>query len=84
MLRFFRIPEPVLVITSANQHRHSGRSLRRPGIQAMIETGLVLTSAMPWQNSDAKRPGMHSHAKRGNEAEWGGAEVRTNPIETVG
>ena len=33
--------------------------------------GLVLTSAMPWQNSDAKRPGMRSHAMRGNEAEYG-------------
>ena len=28
----------ILVIKSANQHRHSGRSLRRPGIQVMIET----------------------------------------------
>ena len=27
-----------MAITSANQHRHSGRSLRRPGIQARIET----------------------------------------------
>ncbi len=35
----------------------------------MREWGLVLKSAVPWQNSDAKRPGMHSHAKRGNEAD---------------
>ena len=34
--------------------------------------GLVLNSARAWRNADAKRPGMHSHAKRGNEVanEW--------------
>ena len=30
--------------------------------------GLVLVSAMPLRNADAKRPGMHSNAKRWNEA----------------
>jgi hypothetical protein len=29
--------------------------------------GVVLRSALAWRNADAKRPGMHSHAKRRNE-----------------
>ena len=29
--------------------------------------GLVLDAAISLRNADAKRPGMHSHAKRGNE-----------------
>ena len=36
-------------------------------IAGTVVLGLVLTSAVTWQNSDAKRPGMHSRAKSGNE-----------------
>ena len=34
----------------------------------MPRKGLVPYSAMSLRNADAKRPGMHSHAKRGNES----------------
>ena len=36
-----------------------------------------MKSASPWQNSDAKRPGMNSHAKHGNEEGEADADGRT-------
>ncbi len=42
-----------------------GKKLERTGCE---KTGLVLVSSMPLRNADAKRPGMHSNAKRWNEA----------------
>ena len=36
-------------------------------LAASADRGFVLDSAIYWRNEDAKRPGMHSHAKRENE-----------------
>ena len=42
------------------------KSVREPGAKT---TGLVLVSVKSLRNADAKRPGMHSNAKRWNEVE---------------
>ena len=47
------------------------------GFGLMESEGLVLVSAMSLRNADAKRPGMHSNAKRWNEEVEGMAELET-------
>ena len=43
------------------------------------KTVLVIVSAMPLLNPDAKRPGMHSNAKRWNEAVIARPKQKTSP-----
>ena len=45
--------------------------------------GLDLVSAMPRRNADAKRPGMHSNAKRWNEAVMTRPKLKTSPVEAT-
>ena len=45
--------------------------------------GLVLKSAMALRNADAKRPGMHSHAKRGNEAVSDWPKLKPSPHPAI-
>ena len=54
---------------SISQHFALHMSSSSPGCPclAFLVLGLVLSSAMHRRNADAKRPGMHSNAKRWNE-----------------
>ncbi len=45
-----------------------GSSKNGNGMKTIEEFGLVLISAMAWRNADANHLGMHSNAKRWNEA----------------